>query len=287
MTSLQSPTKTKMKSFIQRHQLVAFFVLAYAITWGSIFAFLASKGFRLDEFTLTDGVLIFLMMALGPSTSSIVLHAWLDGRKGLGELFGKMRVWRVGVQWYAVALLTVPVLTFVILSVLSITVSPSLAPNFLLFGLIIGVLAGFLEELGWTGFALPRLLNKHNALTAGFILGVLWAVWHMFADYVGNINTMGSSWFTHYFVYWILGLVAYRILMTWVYVNTKSLLLAQLMHASYTGWQVVLTPTVSFENTMLWQTIFVAGLWLIVALVVVTYGVNFVRTRTASALRAA
>lgn len=274
-----------MKTFVQRHSLVTFFVLAFGITWGSIFAFLATKGFRLDTFTLSDGILIFLMMALGPSTSSIVLTALLDGRKGLGELFGKMRVWRVGIQWYAVALLTVPVLTLVILSILSVTVSPTLAPNFLLFGLIIGLLAGSLEELGWTGFALPRMLKKYNALTAGFLLGVLWAVWHMLADYVGNINTMGLSWFTHYFVYWILGLVAYRILMTWVYVNTKSLLLAQLMHASYTGWQVVLSPTTSFENTMLWQTIFVAGLWLIVALVVATHGVNLVRQRIVQATR--
>jgi uncharacterized protein len=96
--------------------------------------------------------------------------------------------------------LDVPVLTFVILSLLSITVSPTFAPNFLLFGLIIGLLAGFLEELGWTRFALPRLLHKHNALTAGCILRVLWAVWHIFADYVGNINTLGANWFTHYFV---------------------------------------------------------------------------------------
>jgi uncharacterized protein len=82
-----------------------------------------------------------------------------------------------------------------------------------------------------------------------------------------------------------LGLVAYRILMTWVYVNTSSLLLAQLMHASYTGWQVVMTPTTSFENTMLWQTLFSVSLWLFVGLVVVTHGVHFVRRRVTPAAR--
>lgn len=268
-----------MKNFVQRHSLISFFALAFGITWGSILLFIAAKGFRLDSFTLTDGLVIFLMMAAGPSLSSILLNVWLDGKRGLRELFARMRVWRVGVQWYAVALLTVPLLTIVILSVLTVTVSSTFAPVMLIFGLIIGLLAGFIEELGWTGFALPRLLNKHNALAAGFLLGILWAVWHMFADYVGNINTMGQSWFPHYIVYWILTLTAYRILMTWVYVNTKSLLLAQLMHASYTGWQVVLTPATAFADTMLWQGVFAVSLWIMVAIVVLVSGTNLVRGR--------
>lgn len=274
------------KQFIQKHPLTGFFVLAYGITWGSILAFLASKGFRTDAFTLSDGVIIFLMMALGPSTSSIVLNVWLNGRQGLAELFSRMGVWRVSLNWYAIALLTSPVLTTAILALLTVLVSPTFAPNMVLFGLLIGLLAGFFEELGWTGFALPRLLNQQNALTAGLLIGVLWAVWHMLADYVGNIGAMGPNWLGHYFVYWILGLVAYRILMTWVYVNTKSLLLAQLMHAGYTGWQVVLSPTTTFENTMLWQGIFSLSLWLIVAVVVFTHGVNFARARVMPAARA-
>lgn len=274
-----------IKQVIQRHALLSFFALAYGITWGGLALFFASKGFRADTIQLADiGVMLLIMLA-GPSLGGVGLTAWLDGRKGLGELFGRMRVWRVGIAWYVVALLTIPLVTLAILSLLSATISPAFAPGFLIFGLAIGLVAGFIEELGWTGFALPRLLNKHNALTAGFILGLLWAIWHGFADYVGNTNTMGEGWLPHYLVYWLLPLVAYRILMTWVYVNTKSLLLAQLMHASYTGWQVVLSPTTTFENNMLWQGAFAVSLWLIVAIVVAVSGTNLVRRRLVPAAR--
>jgi hypothetical protein len=131
-------------------------------------------------------------------------------------------------------------------------------------------------------------LNKHNALTAGFILGIHWAGWHMFADYVGNSATMGAGWLPHYLIYWILTLTAYRILMTWVYVNTRSLLLAQLMHASYTGWQVVLSPATGFADTMLWQGIFAVSLWIMVAIVVLVSGINLIsRQRSVQAQKLA
>jgi membrane protease YdiL (CAAX protease family) len=184
-----------------------------------------------------------------------------------------------------VALLTVPALTLVILSVLTVTTSREFAPGFLIVGLGAGLAAGIIEELGWTGFALPRLLHRYNALLAGLILGLVWAGWHAFADLLGNSHTMGEGWLVHFVIYWILALTAYRILMTWVYANTKSLLVAQLMHASYTGWQIVLSPATTFENNLLWQGILAAGLWIIVALVVAVNGTGLVRRRITPAVR--
>lgn len=104
-------------------------------------------------------------------------------------------------------------------------------------------------------------------MKAGLILGLLWSLWHMLADYSGNISTLGSSWPLSFFIYWVLSLTAYRILMTWVYANTRSVLLAQLMHASYTGWQFTFNPATSFSQNLLWQGLFAVGLWALVALV--------------------
>jgi membrane protease YdiL (CAAX protease family) len=180
-----------------------------------------------------------------------------------------MTRWRVGGRWYAIALLTNPVLLLATLLPLSLAVSSAYAPGFQPIGLFIGLVAGFFEEIGWTGFATPRLLQKNTPLKAGLVLGLLWALWHMLADYSGNINAMGSNWPLSFIIYWILPLTAYRILMTFVYANTRSVLIAQLMHASYTGWQFAFSPATSFSQNLVWQGIFAASLWAAVVIVAV------------------
>ena len=94
------------------------------------------------------------------------------------------------------------------------------------------------------------------------------------ARLVARATTLNLSVsYTHLDVYkrqvlfWVLPLSAYRILMTWVYSRTHSLLVAQLMHASYTGWLLVLSPAISFAESPLWQIIFTASLWALVAAV--------------------
>lgn len=255
-------------SFLRRYPLLSYFVLAYAITWGGILIFLASTGFDFASIGLREGLIIFGLMILGPSLSGLLLTAALDGRLGLGELWRRMIRWRVGGRWYAVALLTNPLLLAAILWALSELVSPAYVPGFQAFGLFIGLVAGFFEEIGWTGFATPRLLKRNTPLKAGLILGLLWALWHMLADFSGNIHAMGGNWPLSFFIYWILPLTAYRILMTWVYANTRSVLLAQLMHASYTGWQIALSPAASLSQNLVWQSLFAAALWALVGLVI-------------------
>lgn len=257
-------------SLLHRHPLLSYFALAYAITWGGILIFLASIGFQFAAIQMPEGLVIFGLMILGPSASGLLLTVILAGRAGLRDLWQRLARWQVPGRWYAVALLTNPLLLAAILLALSVTVSPAFAPGFQVIGLFIGLIAGLFEEIGWTGFATPRLLKQNTPLKAGLILGLLWALWHMLADYSGNINAMGANWPVWFISYWILPLTAYRILMTWVYANTRSILLAQIMHASYTGWQYALSPATSFSQNLVWQIIFAACLWALVALVAVS-----------------
>lgn len=257
-----------MKPFIQRHSLLSYFALTFGITWGSILTLLATREFDFAALGMPDVMLMFLFMLLGPSISGLLLTGRLEGRQGVRELWQRQTRWRIGIQWYAVALFTVPVLLLSILLSLRFTVSPSFAPGFEIVGLMIGLMAGGLEEIGWTGFATPRLLRRYNPFRAGLLLGLVWALWHMLADYAGNIATMAlTDWLTWAVLFWVLPLSAYRILMTWVYSRTHSLLVAQLMHASYTGWLLVLSPAISFAESPLWQIIFTASLWALVAAV--------------------
>jgi membrane protease YdiL (CAAX protease family) len=180
---------------------------------------------------------------------------------------------RVNAKWYAFILI-IPLTTMFIFTFLSAWVSKTYAPAANIgFGIIIGGLAGFLEETGWTGFALPRLQSKHSVFASGLILGLLWAIWHGMADFWGNFANFGVYWFPTFIIYWILPLSAYRILMAYVYKHTNSLLLAQLMHMFYTGTLVALSPTMSVTEGWLWQVPFAFILW-IAAIWVVLYKKN-------------
>src|SRR4051795_10985669 len=125
----------------QRLQLLAYFGLTYAITWGLILAFLASKAFRLADISVADGFLMFLCMLAGPSVSGLLLTWRFDGRAGLSEIAGRARRWRVPRAWLAIALGTNPVVLLVILVILvtlAYFVSPAFAPRFQAIGLAIG-----------------------------------------------------------------------------------------------------------------------------------------------------
>jgi membrane protease YdiL (CAAX protease family) len=174
-----------------RNALLSYFALAFGISWtGALVA--ASRG-RL--------YLLFVAMLLGPSVASIGLTAALEGTHGLHELGRALRRWRVSARWYA-ALLVAPALLAIVLGVLSRRSSsflPDLAagasPTAVLpYALIAGFGAGIAEELGWTGFATPRLLHRYAWFQAGLLLGLPWAAWHVLPDYLGRA-THGPLWY--------------------------------------------------------------------------------------------
>lgn len=251
--------------------LVAYFLLAFGITWLLIIAFLASRSFEFDTITMSDGLLLFGFMCLGPSTAGLVMTVVVGGRLGLGELWSRIRRWRAAPGMWAVALLTSPVITVSVLTFLAATVSSAFTPETRVVGLFIGVIAGVLEEIGWTGFATPRLLSRFSPLAAGLVLGLLWAAWHGLADFTGNIEAKGTEgWIVWFVTYWLIPLSGYRALMTWVYAHTNSVLVAMAMHASWTGWQFFLTPAATTRGQdVVWHLLLSAGIWAVVLVVVV------------------
>lgn len=95
-------------------------------------------------------------------------------------------------------------------------------------------------------FCDPKVAGTVTSLHAGLSLGLVWALWHALVDFRQNFNAYGAHWLLEFFVLYMAALTACRLLMTWVYANTGSLLLAVLMHASYTGWLLALYPGTSF-----------------------------------------
>jgi membrane protease YdiL (CAAX protease family) len=133
------------------------------------------------------------------------------------------------------------------------------------------------EEPGWSGFALPRLQRVHSPLVGGFILGSLWALWHLPGFLIPSqaLTDIPPRGTVLDFVVFALALIALRLVIQWVFNNTKgSVLMAILVHASwntfYSAALIQLFPAPSVLGSYLNLTI-AAGV-LALAIIVMTRG---------------
>ncbi|MGH2460367.1 MAG: CPBP family intramembrane glutamic endopeptidase, partial [Chloroflexota bacterium] len=170
-------------------------------------------------------------------------------------------------RWYLVALIPPAFILAVLLS-LGAVVSPAFAPKILPFGILFGVFAGLFEETGWMGYAFPKLRATHGPMTAGILLGVLWGFWHLpVVDFLGVAGPHGA-YRLPFFLAFVAAMIAIRLIIVRVYERTGSVLLAMLIHASSTGFLVVLSPSrVSAGQEALWYAVYAAALWIAIALV--------------------
>lgn len=261
---------------VRRWPLVAYFGLAYAISWGGVLVVVGPDGFT-GRTGPDQGLFLTVVAAqfAGPFLAGGALCAVDGGAAGLRDLWRRQCRVRVGLKWYVVALGTTPVLLAVVLGGLS-TVSPAFVPgvvtaddrlSLVAVALVGGLVVAFFEEIGWTGFALPRLEARYTLLTAGVLLGVVWGAWHAPADFWGNAATYGGLWPLR-IALWVVALTAYRVVIAWVYDNTGSLLLAQLAHAGFVSGQAVLGPApTSPENYLVWYGTFAGVLWVLVGVI--------------------
>ena len=263
-------------SFIKRHPVVIYFFLAFMISWVGIFVAGGPKFIRGEAMNFSDALLMFLPMLAGPSLAGFICTGIVDGKTGLRDLFSRMGLWRVGVQWYS-AILIFPILIVVVLLPLSALLSPNFAPYFFPLGILIGLIGGFFEEIGWTGYALPKMRLMHSALATSILLGLLHTAWHLPADFLSASVARGIYWLPH-FAMFVVSMTAMRVLIVWVYTNTRSVLLAQLMHASSTGFLSILVPlSLSPKDDTVFYAVYSVVLWVAVAIVVANYGKHLVR----------
>lgn len=265
-------------AFVRRHAVSTYFALVFAISWAGVLAVIGPRGFpgTKEQFE-TLFPLVYVAMLIGPAVSGVLLTAVVSGRLGLRELASRLLRWRVGLRWYAVALLTAPILTTAVLAALSlfsraflpaIVTAPDKA-SLLLFGLVVALGAGVFEELGWTGFAVPRVIQRRDLLTSGLVVGLLWGAWHFLATLWGTTNPAGPIALMLYLAAALFSfLPPYRVLMVWVYARTGSLFVAMAMHASLTASAIVLLPAADASPLLIAVSdlAFAAALWIAVAL---------------------
>ncbi len=271
---------SSIQIFIKRNPVLIYYFLVFALSWGCILLVIGPEGFLgTQAIPQAQLPLVYLAMLAGPSISGILLTSLVSGRAGFRELRDRLLRLRVGARWYAVALLAAPLLITATLCILAFTSSASLPAIFtstdkvglLGSGIIAGLLVGFCEELGWTGFATPELRKRYGMLATGVIMGLLWGAWHLplFLGSARSSEALPSALVLAVLLFSFLP--PYRVLMVWVSDRTGSLFVVMLMHAPLVASQLILIPAgIAGGCVVTFDLILTAALWGIVAAVVVS-----------------
>jgi membrane protease YdiL (CAAX protease family) len=251
--------------------LPIYFILVFIISTGAVLILLSPNGLpAAADQKITVGMAILL----GPSIAGILLTGLASGKAGFRELLSRLLRWRVSVRWYAAALLTAPLTAGAVIFAFSLF-SSDFAPNImtsndkaaLLLQNIPGALiVAFFEELGWTGFAIPQMRKRFGIFAAGLITGLFWGLWHfpLFWERDSFSGALSLAVLLACLFSW---LPAYRIIMSWVYDHTRSLLVVMLMHVSLVITVTVIDPPVTGESLLAYVLVRAALLWICAAAV--------------------
>jgi membrane protease YdiL (CAAX protease family) len=246
-----APTAKGLRALIRRQPLVAFFVLAFAITWAP--------------------VPVGSFMAAGPLLAALIVTGVVDGRRGLRALWRRMIHWRVGWQWYAAALL-IPLGVEFASGGLAVAVGApgsafgklSVSSVVLLFALrlVVPIMSPVGEEPGWRGFALPRFLAERSAFEGTLILAAVVALWHVPLVFIASENLPPL---------FLVATFAITFFYTWLFVRTGSVLITIVAHATEGLIGRTLSGTGGFAGSdkTHWILIYTAAWCLVAAAVVV------------------
>lgn len=219
-------------------QLITYFSLAYAISW---ILWLPLYGPALGLTGLPTLPYHHALGGLGPLLAAFLTSWMYDRKAGVAHLLAQCT--RIGPLLYLAIALFSPFVLAIIAAVMAyyingaaIQLSGLLStrefPEFdlLTFFVYNLIFFGFGEEVGWRGFALPRLQSRMNALTASVVLTVFWALWHLpLFLYRPGYTSMDAV----AVVGWVLSLLTGSILLTWLYNSSRgSVLVCAVFHAT-------------------------------------------------------
>jgi membrane protease YdiL (CAAX protease family) len=263
-----------------RFATLIFFAATFAVTWSCFLVGVRirnSAALNSPLFVLAQGVLMLGVFA--PAVVGLSLTALDRGRPGVRTLLGSSVNSQVGAGWYLFAagfFLVVKLLAAVILRALT-GAWPAFGtePWYLMAVALLfstPVQAG--EELGWRGYALPRMANLMGLGPASVLLGVVWATWHLPLFFATGADTFHQS-----FPVYLLQVTAMSVVMAWLYWRTgQALLLVMLLHAAANNTKDVV-PSALAEPTSTWTLHASPVAWTTVALMWLVASMLLIRMR--------
>jgi membrane protease YdiL (CAAX protease family) len=209
--------------------LGTFFVLTYAVMWT---CFISVATLAIPTRTPLGAVLV-LVGAFAPGLVALWLTARAEGGPGVRALLGHVLRWRVAALWYLFAAGYIAAIKLAV--ALVHRVATGAWPRFgteswyvILAAIVVSTPFQAGEEIGWRGYALPRLAVRFGLARASILLGLTWACWHLPQFFIPASDTYGQS-----FLVFVLQVTALSVAMAWLYAHTNgSLLLVMLMHAA-------------------------------------------------------
>jgi membrane protease YdiL (CAAX protease family) len=169
-----------------------------------------------------------------PALVALAVTARREGSAGVRRLLDRITILPQGGRWYVFAAgffiavkLTAALLHRALIGVwppVADAASIALAP----FAVMLSTPLQAGEEIGWRGFALPRLAATVGLPLASVALGLIWAAWHLPLFFVPGGDTFGQS-----FPVYAVTVTALSVTMAWLYWGSGgSLSMTMLMHAA-------------------------------------------------------
>jgi uncharacterized protein len=222
-----------------RRSAVIFTINAFAISWLCWLPLVAAEH-GVGPVSLAVAPLLIVLGTFGPFFSAVTMVARRSGLRGLRDFLSQAFRWRVGIQWYAAALLAPAAIRIVViyLHILKGGTVPDMTdatrwlaiPSTFFIVLLIGGPTG--EEFGWRGFLLQRVQPVYGVVGASILIGVVSALWHLPLFWIA-----GTAQSHLPFALFAVRTVALSIISTWLYNGTRrSLLFVLLFHASLNTW---------------------------------------------------
>ena len=255
MTSDHHGTARRVSIWARRRDLPLYFVLAFLLSWWP---------WPLVAVNPDSSP----MVPFGPLLAAVIAAALTGGLRELRQLFTRLGRWPSSPRWYLIALL-IPVLITGLAAGLTVALggTPTGLPSRPDTGAVIAtfvstlVLVGLFEEVGWRGYALPRLQQKMAGLRAALLLGVIWALWHL-PLLMSDPNRQRPV------IPFVILVVAQSVVLSWLYNSTRaSLPLVIVSHATIdTVARFVLPQFIGSDYQLIWWC--QAALWTGLALLV-------------------
>jgi membrane protease YdiL (CAAX protease family) len=218
--------------------------------------------------------LVPLMMIFIPALMAILLTSLSEGRKGVIALLQKHLQWRMPFKWLAIPLglafslrLAMSLLALLFGWIPTIQFNAWSPQQFIMIG-VFTLIGAVMEELGWRGYALPKLLSQRSALASALLIGIPWGILHIGLILPGQMNAGTSGLET------VLYIVALSVVLTWLFVQTRGNLVVVILYHAGENFFVFLNGGISITQSL--RLLNIVTIALAIGLIIL-YGVNLQR----------